>query len=363
MTLLSRYLLKEFLRVFLAALFGILTVYLCVEFLQKADDLIKYKATITQVAAYFLYGIPAMATQALPIAALIATLISLGNLSRHNEIIAMRAGGLSLAGIVIPVMIGGILVSAVGFINNEFIMPAYSAQANHIRYVEIEKKTQRAVFQQRQLWLRGPDNSIANIGLVVSERDRYELIGVNIYVLNADYTIRERITAERLVWRDGAWRLKNSRKYITAGDAIVMQPADGEIYNVVESPNDMGMIVKRSEEMNFGELWDYVRRLKTSGYKAGRYEVDLYGKLAFPLSSLLMVMIATPLSIQRVRSGGTGKGFALAVLIAAVYWALMSAGRALGKSGALPPLEAAWLANVVFGIGSIIILVRMQRRN
>jgi len=91
--------------------------------------------------------------------------------------------------------------------------------------------------------------------------------------------------------------------------------------------------------------------------------VDLYGKLAFPLSSLLMVMIATPLSLQKVRSGGTGKGFALAVLIAAIYWALMSVGKALGKSGALPPLESAWLANMAFGLGSIAILYRMQRRD
>lgn len=363
MTLLSKYIFKEFMRVFLAGLTTILVVYLCVDFLQRADDLIKYKATISQVSAYFLYGLPAMATQALPIAALLATLISLGNLSRYNEIIAMRAGGLSLSRIITPVFVGGLVISAFGFVNNELIMPVYSARANQIRFVEIEKKQQRVVFQQRRLWLRGPNNSIANIEMVSPERERYEMLGINIYFLNPDYTVRERITADSLVWENNAWRFKNSRKFIIAKNSVTSRSADGDIYNVVESPEDLSMIVKKSEEMNFTELWDYVRRLKTSGYKAVKYEVDLYGKLAFPLSSLLMVMIATPLSLQKVRSGGTGKGFALAVLIAAIYWALMSVGKALGKSGVLPPLEAAWLANVAFGIGSVAILFRMQRRD
>jgi lipopolysaccharide export system permease protein len=98
-----------------------------------------------------------------------------------------------------------------------------------------------------------------------------------------------------------------------------------------------------------------------SGYKATRYEVDLHGKLAFPLSSLLMVMIAIPLSLQKVRSGGTSRGIAFAVLIAFIYGGLMSVGTALGRSGALPPLEAAWLANVLFASASAYILFRMQR--
>jgi lipopolysaccharide export system permease protein len=123
----------------------------------------------------------------------------------------------------------------------------------------------------------------------------------------------------------------------------------------------MGMIVKGSDEMNFMELWEYVRKLKSSGYKAVRYEVDLYGKLATPLACLLMVMIATPLSIHRVRGGGAARGIALAVLIAAIYWALMSSGRALGRSGTLEPLYAAWLGNAAFAILSAVGIFRMQR--
>ncbi len=125
----------------------------------------------------------------------------------------------------------------------------------------------------------------------------------------------------------------------------------------------LGMIAKSSEEMNFTELWDYVKRLKMSGYQAARYEVDLYSKLSFPLSSLLMVLIATPLSLQKVRSGGLGKGIALSVLIAFIYWGLVSVGTALGRSGALPPLEAAWIANVLFASASLFILFRMQKTN
>ena len=359
MSILNRHIFGEFLRVFLMVIIGILAVYLCVDFLQRADSFIKYKATMLQIAAYSLYSLPAMASSSLPIAALIATLLSLGNLSRNNEIIAMRAGGVSIGAVIAPVLLGGVLISAFGFINNEYIMPVYTARANYIKSVQIEKKQQRVVFQQRKLWLRGPENSIANIDLI--SPDRSEMIGVNIYMLNPDYSVRERIRAQSLRWENGAWRLKQSMKYILGTDTVVAQSADDEPFNIVESPDDLGMIAKSSEEMNFRELWDYVKRLKVHGYKAVRYEVDLYNKLAFPLASLLMVMIATPLSVQRVRSGGASKGIAIAVFIAFIYYGLASIGTALGRSGALPPLESAWLANVFFAAASAYILFRMQR--
>jgi lipopolysaccharide export system permease protein len=224
----------------------------------------------------------------------------------------------------------------------------------------VEKKQERIIFQQKRLWLRGPDNSIANIDLVTP--DRREMIGVNIFKLNPDFSVRERISAKRLAWENDAWRIRQSVKYLPTARSVVVGSADNEIYNVVDRPEDMGMIVKDSEEMNFVELWEYVRKLKSSGYKVVRYEVDLYGKLATPLACLLMVMIATPLSITNVRSGGAARGIALAVLIAAVYWALMSSGRALGRSGTLDPLYAAWLGNAAFALLATLSIARLQKR-
>ncbi len=359
MKLFSKYIFGEFMRIFLAILVGILVVYVCMDFLQKADRFITNKATTRQVAHYVLYSMPAMATSSLPIAALLAALLSLGTLSRHNEIIALRASGVSLAAIIMPVVAAGALVSAAGFINNEFIVPVYTARANYIKNIEVEKKQQMIVFQQRKLWLRGPDNSIANIDLI--SPDRNEMLGINIFKMNPDYSVRERITAQSLLWENGAWHFKHGRKYVIGPTGAREEPADGEVFNIVDSPSDLGMIAKSSEEMNFTELWDYVRRLKMSGYKAARYEVDLHSKLAFPFSSLLMVLIATPLSIQKVRSGGFGKGIAFAVLIAFVYWAFMSVGTALGRSGALPPVVSAWLANAVFTVASLVVLYRLQK--
>jgi lipopolysaccharide export system permease protein len=361
MSILNRYILTEFFRAFATALSGITIVYLCVDFLQKADDFIRFNATISQVVKYFLYNLPSIITPSIPIAALIAALLSLGALSRHNEIIAMRSSGISLGRIVLPVLAGGLLISAIGFINNELIMPTYVAKANYIRKVELEKKQQIVMFRRNKLWLRGPDNSIANIAFI--SPDRNVMFGLNIFKLNTDFTVRERIQAESLLWENKAWRLQKSMVYVQTGDAISARPADGEVYNIVETPADLGMIVKSSEEMSFAELWDYVHRIKTSGYNAMREEMALYSKISFPFASLLMVMIATPLSLQRVRSGGAGKGIAIAVFISFAYWGLLSIGTALGRSGALPPLTASWLANGLFSLYACVMMVRMHRNS
>ncbi len=360
MKLLSRYIFLEFIRTAMMILIGIMVLYLSVTFLKEADIFIEHRASIVQIARYYLFTLPALASQALPFAALIGTLLSLGALSRHQEITAMRAGGVSMLRIIAPVLFGGLLLSAFGFVNNEVIMPSSAARASRIRKVEVEKKQEVVIFQQRRIWLRGPDNSIANIDLVTP--DRRELVGVNIFKLNADFSVRERIKAEKLVWENDAWRLRDSTKFVISGMSVHAEKADGNIYNIVDKPEDMGLIIKSSEEMNFSELWDYVHRLKNSGYKAVRYEVDLYGKTSAPFACLLMVMIATPLSIQRARSGGAARSIAIAVLIATVYWALTSTGRALGTSGAIPPLEAAWLGNVIVAFAALIAMVRMQKQ-
>ncbi|MFA5074206.1 MAG: LPS export ABC transporter permease LptG [Nitrospirota bacterium] len=359
MSILAKHIFKEFITLLLGVLVGIVVVYLCVEFLQKADRMIKHHATLLQVAKYFLYSTPNMITMSLPMATLIAALLAMGNLSRHNEIIAMRAGGASLVRIIAPLVAGGLLASVFGFINNEVIMPACMERANYIRLVEIEKKQQTVMFQQSRLWLRGPDNSIANIELISPNRN--EMIGLNIYKLNPDFSVRERIKAEKLIWKDNAWRLNRSYTYTITGDTVRSRISDGEVYNILEKPDDLGMVVKDSEEMNFAEMRDYVNRLKKSGYESSKYEVQLHNKLAFPLASLLVVLISIPFSIQRVRSGGTGKGFAFAILIAFVYLTLMSIGESFGNSGVLPPFLAAWLANSIFATASLIVLHRMQK--
>src|SRR5574340_349367 len=119
MTLLSRYIFREFLRTSLTILAGILVLFLCVTFLKEADDFIRHKASLYQITRYYLYSIPGMISQALPFSALIGTLLSLGALSRHQEITAMRAGGVSLVRIIQPVFLGGLLIAVLGFMNNE----------------------------------------------------------------------------------------------------------------------------------------------------------------------------------------------------------------------------------------------------
>jgi len=359
MTILSRHIFKEFITLVAGILIGILIVYLCVEFLQKADKLIKYQATMSQIARYFLYSVPGMISMSLPMATLIASLLSLGNLSRYNEIIAMRAGGVSLAKIVAPLLVGGLLISGLGFFNNEVIMPAYSARASYIRKVEIEKSQQRVMFQQSKLWLRGPENSIVNIQLVSPNRN--EMLGLNIYKLNPDFSCGNASRPAASCGENGAWRLKNSNTFAQVADVVQSRPSDNEVFNIVENPDDLGMIVKNSAEMNFSEMWDYVKRLKLSGYKAATYEVDLHSKLAYPLASLLMVMISIPFGVHKVRTGGAGKGSHLRSRSLFFYWMLMSVGASLGRSGTLPPSVSAWFANILFAIASIIVLFRMQR--
>lgn len=222
MTLIRKYIVSEFFRFFLMTFIAILSVYLCVEFLQRADDFIRQKAHLSDIIAYFFYNIPAIATPSLPIAALLSTLLSLGNLSRHNEIVALQAGGVSLMGIIAPVLAAGALLSVFGFINNEAFMPPSVSRANMIKTERIEKKRHLVVFQRRNLWLRGPDNSIVNIDFIPPGRS--VMVGIDAFKMGPDFSVRERIQAKQLVLENGAWILKDGVKYTMQNDMVVVTP-------------------------------------------------------------------------------------------------------------------------------------------
>ncbi len=346
MRILTRLVAREFFKTLLILLAAFITIYLLVDS-ERIADFVKFDASVWLIVEYYVYKIPLIIFQTIPMAALVGTLVVLGALSKHNEIVAMRLSGLSLFRIILPVLFIGFIISVANFIFNEYIVPITNKRVDYVERVKIEKKKVRLVFNEDQIWFRGSNGYIYNIDQVYPERKT--MSGVVIYKMSKDFDIEERIDAPELVFKDGVWVL-SSPKIRRFRDGILNQVLDLHsltLTEVTDSPDDFFHIKRHPDTMGYGELRAYVAKLQAKGYKSTRYEVEKESRLAVPWISFIMILIATSYIPGDPRSGGQNIGICL--IIAFGYWVILATSLSMGRGGALHPLVAAWSANIVFG--------------
>jgi lipopolysaccharide export system permease protein len=133
-----------------------------------------------------------------------------------------------------------------------------------------------------------------------------------------------------------------------------------QVVDLPEKPSDFQLIQKDVETMGYSELKRYIRKLQSEGYDATRYAVDLHGKIAFPLVSILLAVIGIAFSLRSERSGGIAQGISAGLIIGFSYWLVYAFGMSLGRSGALPPFIAAWFANMLFAVASLFLVRRVK---
>jgi lipopolysaccharide export system permease protein len=129
----------------------------------------------------------------------------------------------------------------------------------------------------------------------------------------------------------------------------VLEWSSEKIINIPEKPNDFKVMQKDAEKMGYFELRKYVKKIQLEGYDVTKYLVELQGKIAFPLVTLIMVFIAIPFSMRSERSGGVMQSLGIGIFIGFSYWIVHAFGMSLGKSELLPVFLAAWAANILFG--------------
>jgi len=358
MSILDRYLLREFLKFFLLVMFSFLSLFLIIEFFEKLRMLISNSATLFQSITFFVFRIPMMLSLIIPAAVLLAALLTFGSLSRHSEIVAMRANGISLYRSAIPILILSLLISVLTFVFSELITPYTNAKAEYIKTVEIQKQKVQGIFQQEQIWYRGA-RGIYNFKLFDARRNTLQ--GITLNYLDHKMQLLMRIDAERGVWEGDHWKFFNVLiVHFDATGFPVMERYEEKIVDLPERPAEFSVIQKDSEQMGYFELRKYIGKIRSDGYDATRYLVDLHGKIAFPLVCILLAIIGISFSLKTERSGGLAGSLFAGLIIGFSYWILFAFAMSLGRSGSLPPLLAAWLANLIFGLSALYLFTRVR---
>ncbi len=358
MKVITRYLAREFTQYFFLGLGGFSAIYLIVEFFERINVFLYNKATWPLMGAYFLNKFPSILFQVSPAAVLLASMITLGLMARHNEVLAMKSGGVSLAFLVHPIL-GVVILVFGGMLGlSEFIMPWANQNARAISDFIIHKKKPVATFKQSQVWIHGRQ-SIYNFQLY--HPDRNVLEGLTIYRFSPDYDLIQRVDARSAQWKEGKWVLSEASVTDFDRKGVPARNYYPELtLSLPETPSDFQIAEKNPDEMNFRQLREYVQKIERDGYDGRKYRTAMHGAISFPFTVVIMACLGIPLALRSGRGAGFARGIGYCIFISFIYLVVYSLILELGKGGTFPPFLAAWLGNFIFAMVGVYLLLSVR---
>ncbi|HEX7159111.1 MAG TPA: LPS export ABC transporter permease LptG [Edaphobacter sp.] len=363
--LLDDYVMREYATNFALVLFSFSTLFLIFTFFELIGDIIRNRTPLVTVGDYLINLIPYILYNVTPLVALVAVLVTFGSLSRTSEITAMKATGVSLYRIVAPVLVTTLLIAGGLFAFDELYLPAANRRQEALRSV-IKDKPARTFLRPDRQWISGQTGASGDPSRIFYYQyfDASKNAFANLTVFEFDpenFALRRRIFATSAHWNDrvNQWVFENGWERTFAGDTIAsFQPFTLTTFTEIrEQPPYFVKEDRPSQEMSYGELSTYIADLKQSGFDTKRLSVQLNRKLAYPLITLVMAMLAIPFSLSMGKRGSLA-GIATAIGLAIAYWVVDGIFQAMGNVATLPALMAAWTPDLLFGIAGTYLLLR-----
>ena len=359
MTIITRYVCRNFLVVLIGAIVAFLALFTIIDLVEHLEEFIDQDAPMIAPVLYYLYYAPFIVILTLPVAMLLASLATVGAMTRDSEMVALKASGVSPFRVIRTLGALALVVTALAFVVGETVVPTANEKKAMVwnRYVSKRGRTSRTDMVNRTLSL-GEGRT-----LFVKRFNADENQGLDIMLTQSIGTRPIRtVQAERMNYlgEGGEWQLEGVTERIWVDGRETYQTVS-TLHETLEevTPAELAAQITAPEEMGFVELRDYVRRGVARSRDVTRPVVDLHMKVSVPFANFIIVLFGAALAAVRRRTG-LAVGFAASILICFIYYGFLRTGQALGYNGDLPPLLAAWIGNLVFGALSLHFLYRAR---
>jgi len=353
--IIDRYLIKTFLMAFLLVFAIVYAVFSLVNFIDINNDIQKNNVDQSILIDYFQFVAPETIRWVLPISTLMGTMICFALLSKNSEVIAFKSSGVSIYRLSLPVIFMSLVISIFAFYNNDFLIPATAPRLAEIKGI-IRDRPVQTTRDPSNRWVLGEEkNRIYHFQLYNEDERRLEEL--HVYEIDPEsYQLRQHVYVRQAVWGEDSWVADNG--WITRFSETTRTPEEitsTRELPIPEYPTYFGQEIKPSDQMNYTELTDYIGTLDSYGFSTTRENFDLNWKLSFPFLPLVMTLLGLPFAFTAAKRSGPMTGISISVGLVIVYWGIMSLFRALGQTGLLPALLAAWAPNIAFlGIGALL---------
>jgi LPS export ABC transporter permease LptG/LPS export ABC transporter permease LptF len=362
-SILDRYVTSLYVQVFLLCAIGLLALFYISTFIDRSDKVFKGAASWPMMGAYLWYLLPQYVYYVLPMSVLLASLVTIGLLTKNSELIVMKACGISLYRVAVPILGVALIAGATLFALEQTILGEWNRKSETIKRVMNGVAPETLNMLTRQ-WIVGSHGAIYHYNYF--DPNANALMGLSVFEFSDNMrSIARRSYADIARYAPGPgapnlWRAEQSwsRELLPSGDTrrFAAQP----IANfTLDPPAYFGTRQPEPQFMSYSQLQTYIDQLRRSGFDVIAQQVALERKASFPFVTLIMTLIAVPFAVTAGRRGAM-YGIGVGIVLAITYWVAFSVFAALGTGGVVAPMLAAWAPNLLFGAGAAYLLLTVR---
>ena len=339
-------------------------IYIAVDLMEKLDKFLDRKVPFKLIVEYYVNFMPQIIALILPVCLLLGSLFTTARMSTQNEIIAMRSAGMSLYRLMAPFIVASTLFSAAAVYFNGWVLPKANARVEEIMrdYVHEDLITN----SEFDMYLQDSPTRIVSMSDYSLGQKRANRVSVQDFdPANLTHLVR-RTDAPLMVWDSArrSWLLQDATERVfvsdTAGERL-RRLTTGEGYlHFTFTPSELMDRLLKMDEMTNTELARRIELKRRSGQDVARDLVDYHSKYSLAFTSLIVVLFGVPFASKKKR-GGLSFEFSIAIAIAFAFLTFSKVSQTFGYSGIASPWLTAWLANMIFFVGSLVVIWKAQK--
>ncbi len=362
--LLDRYILRQFFTAALVSMAGFIIIYIAVDLMEKLDKFLDHHVPFPIVVEYYVNFTPQIIALILPVCLLLGSLFATGRMSMASEIVAMRSGGISLYRLMAPFVVASMLLCGAAVYFNGWILPRANVKVEEIIRDRVHEDLISS--QQMDMYLQDSPSRIVSMADYSWVQKRGTKVSIQDFDPKDITRMVSRIDATVILWDStrNEWHLTDAVQRTfqtdTTAETIRALSAQESYRRFSFTPNELKDRLLKMDEMTNSELKRRIELKQRSGQDVAQDRVDYQSKYALAFSSLIVVLFGVPFASRKKR-GGLSFEFSIAIGIAFVYLTFSKIFQTFGYSGEAPPFLTAWLANILFFIGSLIVIWKAQK--
>jgi lipopolysaccharide export system permease protein len=353
---LDKYVFLEWLKIFFSTAIGLPILLVIIDLTDHLPLYLQRNIPRADIALSYVYWMPQSMFMALPAAVLFATVFSIGNFTRHSEITAAKASGISFYRLTAPILAGALLAACLDIVIAELV-PITDARRNDLlQESKAESGTLRSNFVYAAEY--GRVYKAQSLDVTTGTLDKLQIDRKG---LGADYpTVLISSAGARYTPATG-WTLQQGEMHLVRDSSPSMDISFSMLRDrrMTEKPVDLMAKPRSPQEMRFAELSRFIRSLERSGGDANLLRVERALKIAIPITCLVIALFGAPLATSTQR-GGTAYGIGLSLATTVTFLMLIQLTKAIGGKSLIAPDLAAWLPNMLFAVVGIVLLARVK---
>lgn len=354
---LDRYVFSEFTKIFLVTALGFPFLLILIDVTEKLPTYLNRHIPPQDIALSYLFWIPDSMFMVLPAAVLFATVFSIGALTRHAEVTAAKASGISFYRMILPILVGSLIAVGLDFVLGSVVPISNQRRSELLQENKAQEGTNRYNFA-----FAGERGRVYKAYELRTDSGRMRQLQIERKGRGPDYPTYL-LSADTAVYNPakGTWTLENGSLSVISDttSSFMLTFARGIDRRFIEKPAEMMAKQRDPHDLSYDELTQFIAALERSGGDANLLRVERALKIAIPATCLIIALFGAPLATSTQR-GGSAYGVAVSLATTMIFLLMIQLTRAIGGKGVIPPDYAAWIPGVIFGVMGLVLLARVR---